>query len=648
MCYNRNKLNIIISIIISVFLLIAGYYYNNMSLFTGENLKLLSMMETLNLKCIFDNSEKDNVVYINTSYDKVVIDYFKTMDVPNAKPMKLGNTAITDRVKLIKLLELLKDVKYKYLILDLRFSKGLECDSCIIDSLTRKKTKVDDKLFSLINQLDRVVIPTHHDIKLINKELEKKSALADYNVTATETNFVRYEYFDSIPYIPLAVYNDLNKRMNRDTIACHYPMGFECLKPFAFYTQGYKPCYNSMFLNFQIRDNVNYVNESGDPIISELEYYNLSKHILNADNPESIVHNFEDKYIFIGNMTEDMHDTYAGPQPGCVILFKALKALDEQRHVVSLIEVVILLILYFLISLFIIEGRNIFDLIRNLDNPLLNFIIDSLSFALVLVLYNVIAYLLGGRAFSFIIPMLFFTILKTYILLKKQYKMKNNLLLIFASLLCGALMFMSFKSDDGKRMIKVSDFSSYDILVDGKKIEVGDMISMNSKLSLTHPYHIVEMLNTGDDIVVDNCFTCKGKCIWKKGDYRTIQKVPSHSNETLFWWITRHRTSSKGLYDEVNYLVGERRPFKIEEPIVNPIEQYYVLEVLEGKYKGIKIKAKYDDTDPVIWITRNLLSENGIFLDPQKEKVSLKFKVVYHNYGEESVIRKSLKIIFVK
>ena len=558
----RYKKELFLSFVISIALLFAGYFGNNMSIFTGESLESLAIMETVNRFCGFqDKNSSDSVIYINTAFDKDLIECYEKEDFEGSIPVPLGNTEITDRNKLIDLLKLLKEVSYKYLIIDIRFAKGLESDTCYTDSITGEKVKTDDKLFSIIKQLDRVVVATHHNIRLINEDLEKKAALADYMATATATNFVRYEYFDSIPYIPMAVYNDLRKRNNLDTILCHYPFGKKWLKPFALYTQGNRLCYNSLFLDFNIRGTVSAVNESGQPIISELDYLNLSKDILEVNNPSSIVKNFKNKYIFIGNLTEDIHDTYAGPQPGCVILYKALKALENQRHVISFIEIVILLSLYFGISMFILCGKNIFDLLKKSDNALVNFIVDTTTFTLVLGIYHIIEYNLGRTSFCFVVPILVFTILKTYIILEKRYKMKSRLLMFLLALISGFLM--SFTPDDNERSFRVHSFNSDRILIDGQKPKPGMMISLSSKISFKHPKEWVKLLNQGKNIKYQ-CGTHDKKEIWENGDYRKIQMGSESHSANLFWWITWHKTSTKGNDDAILLWPGDSLQINIK------------------------------------------------------------------------------------
>lgn len=640
--YNYIK-KILISTVISIILLFIGYFSNNQPIFTGENIQSLAVMESLNKFVGFHNESKnDSVVYINTSFDKQLVQCYEKEDFPGSIPVYMGNTEITDRNKLINLLNLLKDVNYRYLIIDIKFAKGLESYVNYYDSIEGKEYKTDGKLFSLIKQLDRVVIATHHEIKLIDKELEKKSALADYRATATVTNFVRYEYFDSIPYIPLTVYNDLNKRNNLDTISCHYPFGLYSLKPFAIYTQGCRLCYNSLFLDFSIHNEGKGGDESGHPFLSKLDFYNLSKDILETDNPKSIVKNFKDHYIFIGNISEDIHDTYAGPQPGCVILYKAIKALDEHRHIITLTEIFLLFSLYFFISFFILCGKNLTDYFYTSNNALINFIVDTSTFTFVFGIYHVIAYLFGRTSFSFVVPILVFSALKTYIILKNHYHMNNKFLIILIAIISGFLM--SFTPEDKGCCIKIHSYNSSRIVVDGKAVQQGMMISSTSKISFTHPKEWVKLLNKGDDIKYW-CRTHNQEEIWKNGDYRKLQMRSDSRTAKLFWWITWHETSTKGakLFDDIEYLIGDRRPFEIQDQMKNFDEQYYEFTIISGKYKGKTIIAYPDDEESVIWITREQFSK---YIDSLNN--SLTFKVDYHNYGEIFPITDSVKIVFIK
>lgn len=416
------------SVIISLFLLVGGYFANNMSLFTGENLLLYEIVEGLNylLGGEQKSTKESDVVFLNTAYDKELIPY------KDEDGFKVGNTEITNRETLYKLLLYLNKVNYKYLIIDIRFMKELVCDRKVESESSEDSISIDERLFQLIDSMDKVVVATHHGIELADSRLDDKSAFADYNATVISTNFIRYEYFDSIPYIPLAVYNDLKQRDGDKIVKCHYPFGLKTkwLKPFAIYTQGWHLCYNSLFLNFEVSHktgkhalgeltNANYIDNA--------EYLNIGKEFVHnkVDSREEILSDLksicENKYVIIGNMVEDVHDTYAGPQSGPTIIYKALKALDDNLHTVSIPQMFFLFLLYWIICYVIIARINVANylpIIRNKKNKLLRFIVEMFSFTFILGLYNLFEYYMGRTAFSFVLPIIVFSLIK----LSVEYK----------------------------------------------------------------------------------------------------------------------------------------------------------------------------------------------------------------------------------
>ena len=419
---NCNSKQIIISSCVALLLLIGGYWGNNLPLFTGEKLALYACLEKINDR-LFDTPDDTCVVYINTAFDKELIPCVELADFEESRPVILGNTEITDRRKLYQFLSLLKDVDYKYLIIDLRFEKSLKSDAKIYDEIKCDSILVDDTLFALIADMPNVVVATHSGIKLATPQLEAKAALADYYSTVTSTNFVRYEYQDSIPYIPLAVYNDLQRQKGGDEIVCHLPFGSRRLKRFAVYTQGWQLCHNSLFVDFYLNEKTKdscRVGENQSPVVMiKKQIKRLGKDLLEETTfspPKTkIVGDCSNRYVIIGNISEDLHDTYAGMKPGSVILYRALNCLNEGRHLVSIYHILFLFIVYFLISFFIIKGKSVFMLfnLKN-DRHVISFLTDWLSFTTVLLLINVFEYLFLREAYSFMLPLIVFTLLKFY------------------------------------------------------------------------------------------------------------------------------------------------------------------------------------------------------------------------------------------
>ena len=124
-------MTVIWSAVLSLILLCASYFYNNLPLFTGENLLELVCSEWTksHIFGIHDDLQeevKDSVLLINVSYDKqltgVYLSQQEKMNDPDGTHA-IGNTDITDREKLYSLLNALNGKNYKYIFLDIAFAR---------------------------------------------------------------------------------------------------------------------------------------------------------------------------------------------------------------------------------------------------------------------------------------------------------------------------------------------------------------------------------------------------------------------------------------------------------------------------------------------------------------------------------------------
>lgn len=411
---------VVISFFIAILLSVFGYFANNWALFTGETLSLYT-----NILDIED--DYTGVLFVNTSMDKQLIDVYE-------EGIKIGKTEITDRRKLLEFLKLLKRTDYKYVVIDIRFAEELAST----DSVDQQ---IDKQLFDLIKSMDRCVVATHRDIKLLGG-LESKAALADYKSTVTSTNFVRYEYFDGIPSIPLKVYNEMQKDQGLDTI--NYSRSSSL---FGLYSEGGRLCQNSLFLEFSSKGFPQLKKiwtELGDSmIIEKYNYRNIGFDYINyldSGKSENKVLTLlegsmkeagkgEMPIVFIGNLQEDLHDTYAGLQPGVIILYKALLALQEGRHIVNPLRVVFLFFVYFFICFFILKDKSLVNFIPEKIKRKIPFIIlvcQFLTLTFLLIVIDIIDIKFFGVTTNFILVVIIFNSLKFYVQLKKAINHENK------------------------------------------------------------------------------------------------------------------------------------------------------------------------------------------------------------------------------
>lgn len=383
----HKKRAILFSLCNVVILLVLSYFLNNQPLFTGENLDQYAWMEWFKDKMGIPDEENNNdALFVNVSYDKQLVERFDDYG------MSIGNTDITDRSKLLSFLRLLHKTKtYKYIILDIRFEKGYNDQN------------VDSALFAEIKHMDNIVIANHSDIELADSSLLEKSAISDYNATITKTNFARYQYVrDNKETIPLYAYHELTDNTIEDR-----GWAYVCDK---------RLCYNSLFVHFPIVGWDEYDEQQSKV------FYNLGSDILENCSEDDLRELTNDKYVVIGNLVEDIHDTYSGVKPGSVITYYAFLELLKGRHFVNYGMILLLAFLYFLISLSLFETKSILrrlPFIKKSHSRLFHFLLDFVEYSLILTLTMFVLYVIFGIATSIVLPSTYFAIQKSIIHYKR-------------------------------------------------------------------------------------------------------------------------------------------------------------------------------------------------------------------------------------
>lgn len=366
----------------SLMLVVISYYHNNSPLFTGENLTCFAAAEWLRNAIHIDKNAYDSVLFINTAYDRQLTTH-------REDGIAVGNIDITDREKLCQLLLMLKNTNYRYIFLDIRFEQGCESDNPAVDSA----------LFATISNMERIVVAKHQDIPNMDGVPADKMAYNDYYSTITSTNFVRYLYrkTDGIT-MPLYAFEELTG----NTIEW---------KGLVYKSEGHI-CYNSLFLTFPPeKQGGDYTNQMG-------------KDILLSDAPEENIKQMADgKYVIIGDLVHDLHDTYSGLHSGSKMIAAATLALFEHKHWVNPWLTAFLFILYFLMTLGIFATKRWYEYIpslRNIRVPLLYFALSFLGYTAVLWCTSFMLGLCLRWYVTFWIPSLWFGVFSSYITYKRN------------------------------------------------------------------------------------------------------------------------------------------------------------------------------------------------------------------------------------
>jgi hypothetical protein len=323
-------------------------------------------------------------LFINVAYDKEFVEATDEYGLP------VGQTQITDRQKLLKLLQELKRRNdYKYILMDIFFDEEMH-------------TPTDSALFTTICSMPRIVIPRHKDGQLANKALYEKAGMADYTTTYKESGFVKYPYLtDSVASMPLRMYEDITGR----TIKRHWFL----------YTDGWKVVRKSVILAFDVNVNTPY-NEEG-----EKNWYNLGADLLGNDEEKGLLYELPEltkgKYIAIGAMTEDdMHSTYLGKMPGLVINMDAFLALMNGHHVVSWLLTLIMYVAFFILTYLTLTQQSLNEVAQNIGTKkhqrhlmLLSALCTWIGYSMFLTILCISTYLLLGEIYDiFITSTLFY------------------------------------------------------------------------------------------------------------------------------------------------------------------------------------------------------------------------------------------------
>lgn len=332
------KTKLILSAVLAAGLLLFSYWVTNLRYpISGEKAVLYKFELIRNYFSPQEETMSDSVLMVNVSFDK------QSVVATDEYGFPVGQTQITDRKKLLSLLQYLKERgDYKYILMDVFFGEN------------GARTEVDSALFSTILSMPRIVIPRHSDERLVDERLYEKAGLADYVTTYKEGSFVKYPYLmDSVKSMPVRMYEELTgKHIEQHGI---------------FYTDGNKLARSCIVLTFELICQGAY-NDEG-----EKTWYNLGMDLLGDSIDEyaigdSLLYIIPEltrgKYIVIGAyQDEDIHGNYLRAQPGVCINFNAYLALQHGHHCISMILYLILFTAFFVLFYLMLSQQTLKDLI---------------------------------------------------------------------------------------------------------------------------------------------------------------------------------------------------------------------------------------------------------------------------------------------
>lgn len=381
-------------VLLSVFLIISNYFVNNLTYPIFDDIGLLMPFEFLTHAKQQIAFDEDSVLFVNIAYDKEL-----TPVISSEVGDTIGNLDITDRGKLLQLLRIVKNSKYRYCFLDLRFSEPF---------VELVPTPNDSALFAELKTMKNCVISTHADIH-VQPQIEHMAAYADLFTTATGC-ITRYNFLqsDDKSSVALKMYRDLNKgNISRCGLI--------------YFSEG-DLCYNSLFLPIptSMLDKIKGNDEVRYPLLGSelLAYYS-------HEELETLING---KIVIVGDFEDDRHSTYVGDVPGALLSFLAYQELCQRHHIVSFSEVIVLFALYVLIFFLLFERRSLWSYIpyiKETKNRLFIFLLSLFSYGVVLQIINLLTYVLYDNVIVQPVALFTFSIIST-IQKFKQEKLVTN------------------------------------------------------------------------------------------------------------------------------------------------------------------------------------------------------------------------------
>ncbi len=315
--HRQNK--VIWSFFIAIGFLLLSYCMSNLDFpISGEKALLYRFELVRNYFFPRHETVNDSILLVDISFDKITVSALDEYNMP------IGDIQITDRKKLLELLQVLKKRDdYKYILLDVFFGET-------------GTTAHDSALYATICSMQRIVIPCHSDERLANKSLSEKAGVADYTTTYKEGGFVKYPYMpNSKKSLPLKMYEEMT--------------GMRIKKHWFFYTEGWNLIRKSVVLAFYVNAERPY-SEEGEKV-----WYHLGADLLGDENNIGLLYDAteltKDKYIVIGAFQgDDSHSTYIGAVSGTLINLNAYFSLLHHHHFVSMPLVLIMFFAFFILA----------------------------------------------------------------------------------------------------------------------------------------------------------------------------------------------------------------------------------------------------------------------------------------------------------
>jgi hypothetical protein len=152
-------------------------------------------------------------------------------------------------------------------------------------------------------------------------------------------------------------------------------------------------------------------------------FLNLGTDILDLRQHAPIDRQIRGKIIVIGDFNNDIHDTYAGPQPGSLICLNAYYALINGDHLLlgkNLLFLIFMTFVYFILSLTYLNHRSIANYINNASIKAASFLFSATVFFWIVAF---VVYILFDIVYNVWVPITIFSLLDILINIYQDRKL---------------------------------------------------------------------------------------------------------------------------------------------------------------------------------------------------------------------------------
>jgi len=391
------KKTLLFALFSSLGLLVASYLLQNADVpFSGDETHALKHALQLQnysqeLSDCEDCQWKDSIFLINGCYDiDTVPHYYNDELIPD------GYYAITSRKDIYRTLCALKETNYKYILLDVALTQ-----------LPDGYNDYTDSIIAILSQMDHIVIAkSKNDYQWADKMLmDTIGRYVDYKINPEESGFAKFNIMESTA---LKMYEDLSGRKINQwwcLYTDHYALCRTTIIPSYFLTQ------DSLFCNSR-----DWGEQKLFADLSEVAQYGSS------------VYDFDNKIIVIGDFLEnDIHQTIAGDMSGALILLNIYLNLVHRYHIVHWWAVIGLFLFYFLFSIAIVEGSQLWAKIpfwrKFWTSEIVQMLFEFIGWVIIFHCLAVLIYLVCNQVYNPFIAILWFTIVpKVYVTLTVKNK----------------------------------------------------------------------------------------------------------------------------------------------------------------------------------------------------------------------------------